>query len=189
MQSPILLASALPTDAALTSTTSPDGLLNVPLPSIAVDNPSPPESGSTTPTASNSDAPSPARRSRNFLDLAPLTGFLRGRYPPNSGSRLKEGSPTTEAPPDESAGYTEPLGNEGSARSSGVADPQEDESGVAYDDDDERRTIRGCETREDDSRETKPEVLDTIENGHAPHAEKVVNGVHSATGVLVNEIN
>jgi len=75
----------------------------------------PPASGSTTPTTET------GKKSRSFIGLSPIAGFLRARYP--SAIRASSVKPVSEVESTEEA------------EASGVDDQQED--------DEDRRTIRG----------------------------------------------
>ncbi|KAI0651426.1 UV radiation resistance protein and autophagy-related subunit 14-domain-containing protein [Trametes meyenii] len=96
----------------------------------------PPASGSTTPTKAAQ------RKSRAFLDLAPLTGFLslRGRYPSSQKPSVKPVAevPDSEVQPASSEAAAAPANGHGSGAGDGVGDAD-----LADDEDDEdRKTIR-----------------------------------------------
>jgi hypothetical protein len=124
------------------STSKPE--INLELP---VEDNTPPASGSTTPTA-ETDA---SKRTRPFLGLSPLAGFLRSRYPSAIRPSVKT---VTEAPegPQENGDILviPPPQNSG----------EQDESG---EDDEDRRTIRGVvlDRNEDQEHEGK-----SVVNGH-----------------------
>ncbi|PCH33211.1 hypothetical protein WOLCODRAFT_135001 [Wolfiporia cocos MD-104 SS10] len=123
---------------------------------------SPPRSGSTTPTAS-------ARKSRGFLDLTPLTGFLsmRVRYPSSSGSRL-----AGRSAPEDDGGVTP-------TEATGASLAGEQDSANAEDEDD-RRTIRGRgDAIEEEARGEVEGKVGCHANGHAhPNVEPAGNDSH-----------
>jgi hypothetical protein len=106
---------------------------NVELPN---ENQTPPASGSTTPTANDA-----SKKSRPFLGLAPLAGFLRGRYPSTTrSSRVASES------------------NEIGEQTESMPPASDNDAG---DEEDDRRTIRGGV--QDDGKEsvnTQAEKLD-----------------------------
>lgn len=91
----------------------------------------PPASGTTTPTKAAQ------RKSRTFLDLAPLTGFLtlRGRYTASQKPTVRT---VTETPDSEPPAETDASG-------SGVSG-EEAQSEAGDEDESDRRTIRGVRT-------------------------------------------
>jgi len=116
----------------------------------AVETNTPPESGATTPTAPTDTS----RKTRAFLNLYPLTGFLRSRYP--------SGRPSAKSVPGISEGSDE----------IGDAMTTSDDSG---DDEEDRRTVRGVIVDTESEGEGK-----RIMNGHGVEhgaQEKVADGV------------
>ncbi|KAI1786296.1 UV radiation resistance protein and autophagy-related subunit 14-domain-containing protein [Ganoderma leucocontextum] len=102
-------------------------------------------SRSSTPPASGTSTPTKAtpRKSRAFLDLAPLTGFLtfRGR---STASQKPSMNPVAETPDAEAAQASVDVN--GTAHGHGEA--ADVDAGEAGDDEDDRRTIRGVGTGE-----------------------------------------
>ncbi|EED82905.1 predicted protein [Postia placenta Mad-698-R] len=139
LRSPILTASSLPTPIPDTAGSSsnvktstalqPDGLPATG--SDAHESDSPPRSGATTPTASTPDPA--ARKARAFLDLSPLAGFLRVRYPSSSRPSVRS---VPEVPENAAARDAGAAGANGDA-------VQSTSGGDAGEDEEDRRTIRG----------------------------------------------
>ncbi|KAI8983346.1 UV radiation resistance protein and autophagy-related subunit 14-domain-containing protein [Trametes punicea] len=200
-QSPVPDKSPLPTSQATSGTDGhvvqsdsavPDGPSSVPPPTSmpssehgadvgnaaagtgASTGSTPPASGSTTPTRSAQQ-----RRSRAFLDLAPLTGFLslRGRYQLSQKPSVK---PVAETPDSEVQAGLEQSGAAAGALGSelpldGSGEPGEEaEPG---EDDDDRKTIRagGTISGEEEEDVVEGKVV-TAANGDALHVS------HGAVG-------
>ncbi|EMD41537.1 hypothetical protein CERSUDRAFT_110089 [Gelatoporia subvermispora B] len=181
LQSPILTASTPPIDITHSPSSPPDGLpdteASAPIAAETIAHGSPPASGATTPEL----ATPTARKSRAFLDLAPLAGFLRVRYPSASRAAKVPAAPAQE-------GDATPV-----ATSSAVTQGEPEEG----EDEDDRRTIRGAsmplgEDGEEGKRTTATGTAH--ENGGAVPAgvdgegrEKAASeGAHDAPAVLVN---
>lgn len=120
------------------------------------ENYTPPASGSTTPTTLA--AIEASKKSRLFLGLSPLAGFLRSRYPSASGTPSVKSVPEPPEVPHENG-----MVVESQSRSSG----EEDE------DEEDRRTIRGVEMASDlDSGQESKAVNGHVNGGHK-HEEKI----------------
>lgn len=130
--------------------------------------PSPPASGATTPTTPTLAS----RKSRAFIDLTPLAGFWRGRYPSRS-----------RAPTESEA---EGSGTDANGDAAGIA------SGSS-DDEDDRRTIRPGAGEDAEAKEAVHLNGDANTNGNAGgeearEAEKAQTereGLHSPRTVTV----
>ncbi|OCH92681.1 hypothetical protein OBBRIDRAFT_726318, partial [Obba rivulosa] len=162
LQSPVLTSSSLPEGE--THESQVDGLpdTSAPITTEAIEHSSPPASGTTTPTRSTptADAQTVSRKSRAFLDLTPLAGFLRVRYP--SASR----SPVKAAAASATEGDATPVATS-SAQANGEANGEaEQHAQEEVEDEDDRRTIRGASAGpgEQDVGEDKQTVHG---NGHA----------------------
>ena len=130
LQSPVL-APSLPPEA---SPSVPDSAETLTIRDHPVEADSPPPSGSTTPTKSVAEPPTPTntvRKPRGFLDLS---GFFRGRQPSSTRSSSKAESSST-AENHDGAGAAAPSAN-------GDAQQPLDEGNAGGDDEDDRRTIR-----------------------------------------------
>ncbi|KAI0666234.1 UV radiation resistance protein and autophagy-related subunit 14-domain-containing protein [Trametes maxima] len=188
-QSPVSSKSALPATQP-TSEPNGDGAVKpgkaasdgpASAPAASVSTPTPmsataaTENGAAgTPSASGSTTPTKAaqRKSRAFLDLAPLTGFLslRGRYPSSQKPSVK---PVAEAPDAEvqAANSSEAAAapanghGSGSADAAGDADPADDE------DESDRKTIRagGTVSGEEEEVVEGKAVPPAAANGDARH--------------------
>ncbi|KAI0325632.1 hypothetical protein GY45DRAFT_1356646 [Cubamyces sp. BRFM 1775] len=137
-------------------------------------NNTPPTSGSTTPTKATQ------RKSRAFLDLAPLTGFLslRSRYPASQKPAIK---PVTEAPDADA---------QTSAEQAGTASLNGDTSGVSADatgeaetveDEDDRKTIRAGGTASGEEEDEVVEGKVVTANGDTRHASRGSDGREKVT--------
>ncbi|KAI0825239.1 hypothetical protein BC628DRAFT_1410305 [Trametes gibbosa] len=118
----------------------------------------PPVSGSSTPTKGAQQ-----RKSRAFLDLAPLTGFLslRGRYPSSQKPSVKPVAETPDAEAQASLGQA--SAPNGSASVGEAAEEGED--------DDDRKTIRagGTVSGEEEDEVVEGKVAGANVNGDARH--------------------
>lgn len=119
------------------------------------------------------------RKSRAFLDLTPLSGFFKSRYPSSSRGSAKAELPADEEDVGEATSSIPP------ANGAEVSPEAQAEGSGVGDDEDDRRTIRAVPT-DDDGAESKARskaVPNGIANGHssaagqAPVAEKVVDGL------------
>ncbi|KZT06207.1 uncharacterized protein LAESUDRAFT_726023 [Laetiporus sulphureus 93-53] len=187
LQSPILTASSLPAPSDIATPTvdaKPDGLPAV-VTNVSADEhgaESPPQSGSTTPTRAHPDSGSSTRKSRAFLDLAPLTGFLRARYPSSSRPMVRSVPESPEGSQEDSSTPTTRTSTDASDEGTSEAGPAESE--------DDRRTIRG----HGEGAEEGKIGLEAHGNGHAAHGEengtgeKAEESVHdrATPAVLVN---
>lgn len=167
LQSPVITALALPAEGEppdLTFTGEADG---------ETDAESPPASGAATPTKV-ADATTPngtARKSRGFLDLAPLSGFFKARYPSSTRGSSKADPPLED---EHHAGEATPTASSvNHINISAQAEAQAEESG-SEDIEDDRRTIRAS-TSGDDLEEQKHRAKVQAGKG-------VVNGNGAAAG-------
>ena len=145
-----------------------------------------PETGtatsSSTPPASGASTPTKAtqRKSRAFLDLAPLTGFLtlRGRYA--ATSQKPSVKSVAETPDAEAQAQASAAREGGSGASAANASGEDGESG-AGDDEDDRRTIRGVSVKPEGSVNGMGEEEEVEEGGVDEAAEgKVVAAAAAA---------
>ena len=147
-----------------------------------------PETGSTatsssTPPASGASTPTKAtqRKSRAFLDLAPLTGFLtlRGRYA--ATSQKPSVKSVAETPDAEAQAQASAAGSEGASGASAANASGEDGESGAGDDEDDRRTIRGVSVKPEGSVNGMGEEEEVEEGGVDEAAEgKVVAAAAAA---------
>ncbi|CDO70931.1 hypothetical protein BN946_scf184829.g39 [Trametes cinnabarina] len=147
----------------------------------------PPTSGSTTPTRGSQQ-----RKSRTFLDLAPLTGFLslRSRYPSSPKPPIK---PVAEASDTEVHAALQQAAGSGSGSGLANGGPQNasvdgTESG---EDEDDRKTIRAGGTASGEEEEIVEGKAFAAANGDARHGslgrEKVTdNGVARSPPMVVS---
>ncbi|KAI0367504.1 hypothetical protein BV20DRAFT_970472 [Pilatotrama ljubarskyi] len=176
-QSPVPDKSSLPTAAERTQGTTagvaakptPDGGFP-PTENGAESSDTPPASGSTTPTKAATQ-----RKSRAFLDLAPLTGFLtlRGRYPSNQKPSVKPVAETPDAEAQASLGQTSAAGDGGGPESGSGEAGGESEAG---EDEDDRKTIRAGGTVSEEEDEEAVEGKVDAANGDARHVSHVAVG-------------
>lgn len=157
------------------------------------DGDSQPASGSATPTKAAEPPTTPTgtvRKSRGFLDLAPLSGFFKARYPSSTRGTVKADPPLE----DEGPGEATPTVSSTSTVPAVVETPAEG-SGGSEEVEDDRRTIRAS-TSEDGVAEqkhrTKHQAGRGMMNGngaahglsHEPEVgEKVVDTQRSASMV------
>ncbi|KAI9059587.1 hypothetical protein FKP32DRAFT_1760885 [Trametes sanguinea] len=153
-------------------------------------NNTPPTSGSTTPTKGAQQ-----RKSRAFLDLAPLTGFLslRGRYPSSQKPSIKPVAEASDAEAHAASDRADPgssPANGGAQDASGEAG----EDGEPAEDEDDRKTIRAGGTASG-GEEAQEEVVEgkvvAAANGDTRHAsvgrEKVTDdGVARPSPMVVS---
>ncbi|KAI0662390.1 UV radiation resistance protein and autophagy-related subunit 14-domain-containing protein [Cubamyces menziesii] len=191
-QSPVPSKSPLPdlkqspgTDGHTVDSAPVDGTTSTPLSASvsptengadtsAGSNNTPPTSGSTTPTKATQ------RKSRAFLDLAPLTGFLslRSRYPASQKPAIKPVAEASDAEAQTSAGQTGAASTNGdtpgeSADATGEADAAEDE--------DDRKTIRAGGTASGEEEDEVVEGKVVAANGDARHASRGSDGHEKVT--------
>ncbi|KAL7285844.1 hypothetical protein ACG7TL_000953 [Trametes sanguinea] len=133
----------------------------------AITNTTPPTSGSTTPTKGAQQ-----RKSRAFLDLAPLTGFLslRGRYPSSQKPSIKPVAETS----DTEAHAASDRADSGSTPAHGGAQDASGEAGEdaePVEDEDDRKTIRagGTASGEEEEEVVEGKVV-AVPNGDTRHA-------------------
>ncbi|KAH9850657.1 hypothetical protein C2E23DRAFT_782205 [Lenzites betulinus] len=182
-QSPVPAKSPLPTSAEPTSGTDGEGGGDTPAPAAdsipaSTSNAAQSEAGNgsapppSTPPASGSSTPTKGaqqRKSRAFLDLAPLTGFLslRGRYPSSQKPSVKPVAETPDAEAQASLGQA--SAPNGSAAAGDAAEEGEDE--------DDRKTIRAGGTvsgeEEDEVAEGKAGVNGDARHGGTPRVPAV----------------
>ncbi|KAI0344056.1 hypothetical protein BDW22DRAFT_1483181 [Trametopsis cervina] len=152
LQSPTLVPSINLVDAEgqeTPSETDTDVVARQNPPRIEID--SPPPSGSTTPTATET-ATTPTntvRKARTFLDLTPISGLWRARNSSSSRSSIKAEPPLE----DDRTGEATPTI---ASALPNFVQQQQGSYGVSGDDEDDRRTIRGEASSEDDVPERKP---------------------------------
>ncbi|KAI0757430.1 hypothetical protein C8Q80DRAFT_1091818 [Daedaleopsis nitida] len=147
-QSPVPATSSLPSDATNASTTSGapprDGAEGDPSASepASARASTPPASGTSTPTATTQ------RKSRTFLDLAPLTGFLtlRGRYG-GTASQKPTVKAATETPDEAQTPLPDANGVGPKSAGAGSEAPAPGGGTDDGDDEDDRRTIRGVQLK------------------------------------------
>ncbi|OSD05786.1 hypothetical protein PYCCODRAFT_1405673 [Trametes coccinea BRFM310] len=154
----------------------------------AITNTTPPTSGSTTPTKGAQQ-----RKSRAFLDLAPLTGFLslRGRYPSSQKWSIKPVAETS----DTEAHAASDRADSGSTPANGGAQDASGEAGEdaePVEDEDDRKTIRagGTASGEEEEEVVEGKVV-AVPNGDTRHAsvgrEKVTDdGMAHSPPVVVS---
>ena len=124
---------------------------------------------SATPTASTTPSTTVSRISRGFLDLSPLAGLLRVRYPSSTRTAPSSEpiSTTNDAnEPDPSSSLTEDRTANGTI------------SAGTLEDEDDRRTIRGgaASTTESDEPNSEPGVEQT--------AKPTLNGTTTASSAI-----
>jgi UV radiation resistance-associated gene protein len=157
---------------------------------------SPPASGSATPTKAAETPTTPTgtvRKSRGFLDLAPLSGFFKARYPSTSRGPVKADLPLE----DEGAGEATPTvtsstGAAGRDDGSSSADApaavtaQAETAGEGSsggdDEDDDRRTIRASMSEEDGVEERKEQTKLHAGKSATDGSNGTAFGQHPAVG-------
>ncbi|KAH9891128.1 UV radiation resistance protein and autophagy-related subunit 14-domain-containing protein [Cubamyces lactineus] len=138
-------------------------------------NNTPPTSGSTTPTKATQ------RKSRAFLDLAPLTGFLslRSRYPASQKPAVKSVAEAPDAEAQTSAGQAGAANLSGDT--SGVSVDATDAEAEAAEDEDDRKTIRAGGTASGEEEEEVVEGKGVAANGDARRASRGSDGREKVT--------
>lgn len=153
LQSPATSSTSLALD---TSTTNEAGNASVEEPPENHESAS--ATGSATPTKTSHAAASTPKKSRAFFGLAPLSGFLRARYP--STSKPDASAEHTEV--NVQAVVAEVISPNGNSLQDGEQSPS------SGDEEDDRKTIRPTPD-EDVPNEDKDSIAGTISNG-SPHA-------------------
>ncbi|OBZ78991.1 hypothetical protein A0H81_00302 [Grifola frondosa] len=176
LRSPVLTQTPLPSE---TSTIQANSLPEIAVDATAAENGSPSASGSSTPTAT-AGSNTLSRKSRTFLDLAPLAGFLRSRYPSSAKPPAKGPVGIPETPP-ESASAGASTANASGDAADGDSHAADDAAGSG-DDEDDRRTIRAddvADEDDDDDEVVQEDKIVTNGNGHtAPNLAEERAGGH-----------
>jgi len=92
LRTPPRAVSPVPTVRVSESTPQTDQFVHEDVATGSHNSNSPPGSGSTTPTNGPMIDSASGRKSMGFLDLSPLTGFLRSRYPPSTRNIRRKSS-------------------------------------------------------------------------------------------------
>ena len=107
------------------------------------------------------------RKSRGFLDLAPLSGFFKARYPSSSRGPSKAEEPPPDDEPAHAGDATPTIASARHAEYAVAAEAQAEGSG-GEDVEDDRRTIRASTSEDDgvDEHKGRAKVQAALANGN-----------------------